>query len=64
VSRCGSIPVSGEVGTRTTEGSRAYTALLSVIETCRLRNQDPWQYIGQTIALGIVFHILNFTTVM
>ena len=39
-------------GTRTTEGSRAYTALLSVIETCRLRNQDPWQYIAQTIALG------------
>jgi len=38
--------------TRTTEGSRAYTALLSVIETCRLRNQDPWQYIAQTIALG------------
>lgn len=39
-------------GTRTTEGSMAYAALLSVIETCRLRNQDPWQYIAQTIALG------------
>jgi len=39
-------------GTRTTEGSMAYAALLSVIETCRLRNQDCWQYIAQTIALG------------
>ncbi len=39
-------------GTRTTEGSMAYAALLSVIETCRLRNQDPWQFIAQTIALG------------
>ena len=39
-------------GTRTTEGSMAYAALLSVIETCRLRDQDPWQYIAQTIALG------------
>jgi transposase len=39
-------------GTRTTEGSLAYAALLSVIETCRLRNQDPWNYIAQTITLG------------
>ena len=39
-------------GTRTAEGSRAYAALLSVIETCRLRDQDPWQYIAETIALG------------
>ncbi len=39
-------------GTRTTEGSRAYAALLSVTETCRLRNQDPWAYIAQAIALG------------
>ncbi len=39
-------------GTRTTEGSRAYAALLSVTETCILRNQDPWTYIAQTIALG------------
>jgi hypothetical protein len=37
-------------GTRTPEGSRAYAALLSVIETCRRRNQDPWAYIAQTIA--------------
>jgi transposase len=39
-------------GTRTAEGSRAYAALLSVIETCRLRGQDPWAYIAQTIALA------------
>jgi len=39
-------------GTRTPEGSMAYAALLSVIETCRLRDQDPWDYIAQTIALG------------
>ncbi len=39
-------------GTRTVEGSMAYASLLSVIETCRLRDQDPWQYIAQTIALG------------
>ncbi len=39
-------------GTRTSEGSQAYAALLSVIETCRLRNQDPWQYIAETIARG------------
>ncbi len=39
-------------GTRTTEGSQAYAALLSVIETSRLRNQDPWKYIAETIALG------------
>jgi hypothetical protein len=39
-------------GTRTTEGSMAYAALLSVIETCRLRNQDPWQYIAETLSLG------------
>ena len=39
-------------GTRTSEGSNAYAALLSVIETCRLRNIDPWEFISQTIALG------------
>lgn len=37
-------------GTRTSEGSLAYACLLSVIETCKRRNQDPWQYIAQTIA--------------
>lgn len=39
-------------GTRTSEGSRAYAALLSVIETCRLRKQDPWAYIAETIGLA------------
>ncbi|MCP4150929.1 MAG: IS66 family transposase, partial [bacterium] len=39
-------------GTRTSEGSRAYAALLSVIETCRLRKHDPWEYISQTITRG------------
>lgn len=39
-------------GTRTSEGSRAYAALLSVMETCRLRNHDPWEYISQTITRG------------
>ncbi len=33
-------------GTRTSEGSLAYSSLLSVIETCRLRNIDPWTYIA------------------
>jgi len=39
-------------GTRTTEGSRALTAQLSVIETCRLRGVDPWNYIATAIAQG------------
>jgi len=39
-------------GSRTAEGSRAYASLLSVFETCRLRDQDPWVYIAQTIALA------------
>jgi transposase len=39
-------------GTRTSEGSRAYSALLSVIETCRLRKRVPWDYIAEVIALA------------
>lgn len=39
-------------GTRTSEGSLAYSSLLSVIETCRLRKVDPWTYIAQVIAQG------------
>ena len=39
-------------GTRTSEGSRAYSALLSVIETCRLREVNPWDYIAEVLALG------------
>ncbi|MGK7916363.1 MAG: transposase [Prochloraceae cyanobacterium] len=39
-------------GTRTDEGSLAYSSLLSVIETCRLRNIDPWSYLVEVIALA------------
>jgi|GEM_PF-3190299 len=39
-------------GTRTSVGSLAYSSLLSVIETCRLRKVDSWTYIAQVIALG------------
>lgn len=39
-------------GTRTSEGSRAYSALLSVIETCRLRKVNPWDYIAEVLALA------------
>ena len=37
-------------GTRTDEGSRAYAAILSVIETCRRRQQDPWGLIENAVA--------------
>jgi transposase len=37
-------------GTRTREGSLAYSSLLSVIETCRLRQINPWTYIAEVIA--------------
>ena len=37
-------------GTRTEEGSAAYAAKLSVVETCRRRGIDPWAYIADTIA--------------
>ena len=37
-------------GTRTTEGSLAYCSVLSVIETCRLRKVDPWNYIATLLA--------------
>jgi transposase len=39
-------------GTRTNEGSLAYSSLLSVIETCRLRNLNPWNYIAKVLALA------------
>ena len=39
-------------GTRTSEGSLAYSSLLSVIETCRLRNINPWNYIAKVLALA------------
>jgi transposase len=38
-------------GTRTSEGSKSYAALLSVIETCRLRLIDTWVFLAQTISL-------------
>ena len=36
-------------GTRSNEGSKAYAALLSVIETCRLRNIKPWTFLAEVI---------------
>lgn len=39
-------------GTRTSEGSLAYSSLLSVIETCRLRDINPWIYIAEVLALA------------
>ena len=39
-------------GTRTSEGSLAYSSLLSVIETCRLRDINPWPYIAEVLALA------------
>ncbi len=39
-------------GTRTSEGSLAYSSLLSVIETCRLRNLNPWTFIAEVITAG------------
>jgi transposase len=36
-------------GTRSSEGSKAYAALLSVIETCRLRNLKPWTFLAEVI---------------
>jgi transposase len=39
-------------GTRTTEGSIAYSSLLSVIETCRLRQVNPWEYLSSVIKLA------------
>jgi hypothetical protein len=39
-------------GTRTTEGSISYASMISIIETCRLRNVDPWDYIATVLAQG------------
>ncbi len=39
-------------GTRTNEGSIAYSCLLSVIETCRLRQINPGKYISSVIQLA------------
>jgi hypothetical protein len=37
-------------GTRTEEGSRFYAAALSVIDTCRKRGADTWDYVCRLIA--------------
>ncbi|MBF0175277.1 MAG: IS66 family transposase [Magnetococcales bacterium] len=37
-------------GTRTAEGSRVFTVLASVIETCRRRKVSPWTYLATVIA--------------
>ena len=39
-------------GTRTREWSLAYSSLLSIIETCRLREINPWTYISEVLALA------------
>jgi transposase-like protein len=36
-------------GTRNAQGSRAFTALASVIETCRQRGLSPWTYIAEVL---------------
>ena len=36
-------------GTRTPEGTRVFSLLASVIETCRKRNITPWPYLAQVI---------------
>jgi hypothetical protein len=38
-------------GTRTDDGSRIFAILISVIETCRLRQQSPWVYLAEVIRL-------------
>ena len=37
-------------GTRTEEGSAAYAATMSVLETCRRRGVEPWRYITDLLA--------------
>jgi len=36
-------------GTRNPQGSRTFTLLASVIETCRQRGHSPWRYIAETL---------------
>ena len=36
-------------GTRTAQGSLAFTSLASVIATCRQRNLSPWPYIAEVV---------------
>ena len=37
-------------GTRTAEGTRSFTLLASVIETCRIRGAPAWEYLTNVIA--------------
>jgi transposase len=37
-------------GTRTTQGSRAFALLASVIDTCRKRNISPWEYLATVVS--------------
>ena len=37
-------------GTRTSQGSRAFALLASVIDTCRQRDISPWPYLAHVIA--------------
>lgn len=37
-------------GTRTQQGSRAFTLLASVIDTCRQRHIVPWPYLAEVVA--------------
>jgi len=37
-------------GTRPENGTRVFAILISIIETCRKRNQSPWIYLAQVIA--------------
>ncbi|MGD7037420.1 IS66 family transposase, partial [Alkalicoccus sp. WONF2802] len=37
-------------GSRTAQGSRVVALLASVIDTARLRDLNPWEFIAQTLA--------------
>ena len=37
------------LGTRTENGTRLFAILISVIETCRVRQQSPWIYLAEVI---------------
>ncbi|MCP4115126.1 MAG: IS66 family transposase [Desulfobacteraceae bacterium] len=37
-------------GTRTPQGTRVFGLLASVIDTCRLRNINPWPYLAEVLA--------------
>jgi transposase len=46
--RCSPYPISN--GTRTEEGSAAYAATMSVLETCRRCGVDAWAFITDLLA--------------